>query len=339
MASEYGLELLNKVQRDFAKLYANDSKIKKLTKKIANNSQSYEDANEYAIRVGELASNAITKHINSKDLNYISRELAEDVLKPTLTTDYELISNVVGVIQGNMNKASKIGLQPQIADLDINRIDGLINKIASYDTLEQGEYLLKEPIVNYSQAVVDDSIRKNMDVQTKAGMEPKIVRKAEAPDTKTKTYVKGKRKITRTWTSPCDWCKDLEGTYLYKDVKNTGNEVYQRHEGCRCIITYVNGKKRQDVRTKTEWESDEESARVEAIKKNEERLAREEREKAIDRKERITVTQQFIEQLGFSPKGASIAYNQYKDDILKYGLDKVIDVMRDQARFNIFKRG
>lgn len=244
MASEYGLELLDKVQRDFAKYYANDSKIKKLTKKIANNSQNYEDANEYAIRVGELASKALTNHVNSNDLNYISRELAEDVLKPTLTTDYELISNAIRVIQGNMNNASNISLQPQIADLDTNRIDGLINKIASYETLDQGEYLLKEPVVNYSQAVVDDSIRKNAKVQAKAGLTPKIRRVAES--------------------GACRWCRALEGVY---EPQNAPDNIYRRHEFCRCQVTYENGKSRQDVWSKTKWEVEEEQAQVEKLEK------------------------------------------------------------------------
>ena len=248
MASEYGLELLDKVQRDFAKYYANDSKIKKLTKKIANNSQSYEDANEYAIRVGELASKALTNHVNSKDLNYISKELAQDVLKPTLEVDYELISNAVGVIQGNMNKASNIGLKPQIADLNTSRIDGFINKIASYETLQQCEWLLLEPIVNYSQAVVDDSIRKNMDTQTKAGIDPKITRVAES--------------------GACKWCRALAGTFNYENTKSGfGTNVYRRHENCRCQVTFENGKKRQDVWSKTKWEVEEEKNQKERIQK------------------------------------------------------------------------
>ena len=281
MASEYGLELLDKVQRDFAKYYANDSKIKKLTKKIADNGQSYEDANEYAIRVGELASKALTNHVNSNDLNYISRELAEDVLKPTLTTDYELISNAIGVIQGNMNKASKIGLQPQIADLDTNRIDGLINKIASYETLDQGEYLLKEPIVNYSQAVVDDSIRKNAKVQAKAGLTPKIRRVAES--------------------GACRWCRALEGVYEPQDAPDN---IYRRHEFCRCTVTYENGKERQDVWSKTKWEVEEEQAQIEKLEK-----AIEEKEKELQKEQEYNPTEKSVIE---GAKLNNIKYNEVK---------------------------
>ena len=282
MASEYGLALLDKVQRDFAKYYANDSKIKKLTKKIANNSQNYEDINEYAIRVGKLASKALTNHVNSKDLNYISRDLAEDVIKPILTTDYELISNAVWVIQDNMNKASNISLQPQIADLDTNRIDGLINKISSYETLDQGEYLLKEPVVNYSQAVVDDSIRKNAKVQAKAGLTPKIRRVAES--------------------GACKWCRALEGVYEPQDAPDN---IYKRHEFCRCQVTYENGKERQDVWSKTKWEAEEEKeqkARIQELieneKNNNRRYIAEDGHEIIDKPTYNKLTKDFIKSGG-----------------------------------------
>lgn len=315
MASEYGLEILNKVQKDFATLYANDKTIKTLNKTIKN-SASYDVANKYAIRTGELLSKALTKHVNSNELGYISKELAKDILIPTLTTEHELIAQAVQTVQTNQNKASKIGLTPQIADLDTNRIDGLIDKLTSYETMEEGEWVLGEPIVNYSQAVVDDTERKNMDAYTKIGMEPTITRTAEF--------------------GACKWCQALEGTYNYSDVKATGSDIYRRHEYCRCIVTYENGSKRQDVWSKAEWESDEEEERIDAIRTVQQNKAQQEKAKAIDRQERLDVVSRMVQDLGFSPKGASIAYNMYRIDINKYGLDKVLDAMAS-SRFDNYR--
>ena len=67
--------------------------------------------------------------------------------------------------------------------------------------------------------------------QGRSGLTPKIFRKAE-------------RKC-------CDWCAQLAGEYDYPDVPD---EVYQRHERCRCTVEYdpADGKrKRQNVHTKT----------------------------------------------------------------------------------------
>ena len=317
MASEYGLEILNKVQKEYARLFANDKEAQRLLKAIEK-STSYEDANQYAIRLGELLSKSLKKYVNSGELSYISQELAEDILRPTLTTNYELVAMASQQIQKNQNKASKIGLQPQVAEIDQSRITGIINKVSSYDTMDQGEWLLGEPIVNYSQAVVDYSEKANMDAYTKVGMEPTITRVAEY--------------------GACKWCQALEGTYAYSDVKAGGSDVYRRHENCRCLVTYENGSKRQDVWSKAEWESDEESARTVAIRDLEERKEKEAEQKAKDRVFRLNATQEMVDSLGFSPKGASIAFNTYRKEIDELGLDQVISLMQKGGnRFKQFK--
>lgn len=317
MATEYGLEILNKVQKEYARLFANDKQVQDLVQAISD-STDYETANLYAIRLGELLSKALKRYVNSDELSYISKDLADDVLRPTLTTNYELVSMATQQIQKNQNIVSGIGLMPQVAEIDVSRIDGLINKIASYDTMEQGEWLLDEPIVNYSQAVVDYTEKANMDAYTKIGMEPTITRVAES--------------------GACRWCQDLEGTYDYSEVKAGGSDVYRRHENCRCLVTYENGSKRQDVWSKAEWESEEEDARKEAIREKVERQEREETKKANDRVYRLNATQEMVDTLGFSPKGASIAFNMYRKEIDELGLDQVINLMEKGGnRFRQFK--
>ena len=51
----------------------------------------------------------------------------------------------------------------------------------------------------------------------------------------------------------CDWCADLDGVYDYKDAPK---EVYARHEFCRCVVTFENGRERQNVWTKERWTAD-----------------------------------------------------------------------------------
>lgn len=78
----------------------------------------------------------------------------------------------------------------------------------------------------------------------KAGLQPRIIRKATG--------------------TCCEWCKNLAGTYDYP-VEN--EDVYRRHERCRCTVDYDPGgaKRFQDVHTK-EWKTAEERAKVEARK-------------------------------------------------------------------------
>ena len=84
--------------------------------------------------------------------------------------------------------------------------------------------MLDEPVVNFTQSVVDDSIKKNAECQYQSGLSPKI------------------RRISMG--KCCKWCDRLVGTYDYATVRNTGNDVFRRHEHCRCTVEFItNGKK------------------------------------------------------------------------------------------------
>ena len=89
---------------------------------------------------------------------------------------------------------------------------------------------VEESAINFTQNVVNDSIRKNAEFQYNAGFKARVVR-----------YSSG---------SCCKWCDDLAGEYEYPHVPD---EVYHRHANCRCTVEYEPSKgKRQDVWTK-EW--------------------------------------------------------------------------------------
>ena len=63
----------------------------------------------------------------------------------------------------------------------------------------------------------------------------------------------------------CKRCSSLAGVYEYPDVPE---DVYRRHENCRCTVEYDpgDGKKLQNVHTK-KWISKEESVTLEKRKK------------------------------------------------------------------------
>ena len=54
----------------------------------------------------------------------------------------------------------------------------------------------------------------------------------------------------------CKWCERLAGTYDYEKVKNTGNDVFCRHQNCGCSVDYVTDGRRQDVWSIKLWEPD-----------------------------------------------------------------------------------
>lgn len=183
---------------------------------------SYKDVNDYAVAVGEILTSAFNEHIDASSMDFI-----ENILNDRLKENHRLITNVGRVVQEQLNKQAKIGLAVQIPDINQSRIDGLVGRLIS-DDFEKSKWLLDSPIINFSQAVVDDMVKKNAEFHFNVGMSPKIIREETG--------------------KCCKWCKNLAGTYSYPDVPK---DVYRRHENCKCTVDYIPKKGvRQNVHSK-----------------------------------------------------------------------------------------
>lgn len=306
--SDFGQELAFEVTKSFVKNIKSDKTLKKLTKK-AMNSADYEKANEYAVRIGELASNAVQS--NTETLSFMSKEVAREVLTPLLSETHQIVSSVAQNVQKNLNASNDLGIEALSADLDTNRIDGFIEKVASYENFEDAKWVLKEPIVNYSQAIVDQTIRKNARADSKMGLTAKITRTTES--------------------RPCKWCASLAGTYLYEDVSDTGNDVFRRHENCRCRVTFKYGKNKQDVWSKASWTGNDSDTQRKAILQKQREIEVSEERKMQERLTRKNAIEEIQRALGYSPKGAAIFYNANKKGIEQNGLDYYIEARLSQS--------
>ena len=214
----------------------NDKVLQQLYRKIQDGSANHVDANAYAQRAGALCSKAIQGRISEilpADMPLPPGE-AEKALKPLLGRLHAIVDNVCRKVQASQNQKAGIGISAQSAQVDWERIEGLISYAESMDTPDQAQRAFDEPVINYAQHVVDESVRLNADFQYRSGLSPKIVRDAAG--------------------SCCDWCAALRGTYDYADVKN-GSDVFRRHRGCRCTVNFVSGKTRQDVWSKKVWQA------------------------------------------------------------------------------------
>ncbi len=216
MNDDISIGLLEMIQKSFNLDYEKSSKIKNCLKELEEKKADYSTAQEYAIEVGEILAKAFG-NIQSRDLpnEKMYYNIARKLIEPTLTNNYELISDYSTQTQKILNKSANIGLTSISSELNENRIHGITWKISQADNFDDVKWMLNDPIIQFSQSVVDDTIKFNADMQYKSGRVPVIQRKVMG--------------------SACGWCMNLAGTYSYPDVPDN---VYRRHRDCRCQVTY-----------------------------------------------------------------------------------------------------
>lgn len=235
--------LLKEVQDKFETAYGKSDIINSAFAKLKNKKATYATANDFAIEIGDMLAEALNSSVTGDKLpdGRMYYNIAKRLLDETLGRNFEIVRDFTGQVQANLNKEANIGLQVQIPEFNQDRVAGLVNRLSSEDDFEKVSWLLQEPIVNFTQSIVDDSIRANAEFHGKAGLRPQIIRKDGG--------------------KCCDWCRKVVGTYDYPRVPK---DVYRRHKRCRCTVDYdpKNGKVR-DVWSKI-WrkkEREQESAK------------------------------------------------------------------------------
>lgn len=210
-----------------------DPKAKTILKKIKEGNGDYTDAEKYALRAGELLSEVFKANISAGNFPVGSVDEIASLIVPALELNHKAVSQVTGMVQRALNQDGNIGMNAVMPQFDRSGAYNLVGRMAKYDTFEDAEFLLDEPVKTSALNVTDETLRQNADFQYKSGLKPKIVRTAES--------------------DACDWCKELEGEYDYEEVKDRNNPVYQRHNNCVCEVTYIPGDGRaQDVHSK-QW--------------------------------------------------------------------------------------
>ena len=231
--------LLKKIKSEFEGARLDSEVLKDLLSKLHHSKASYLDANQYAIEIGEILSKALGASLTNETLpdGKMYYNIAQRVLTDVLGRNHELVSDYAEQVQKNLNSEAKIGLVAQVPELNQDRVDGLVNRFSSEDNFEDVSWLLGEPIVNFTQSIIDDSIRKNAEFHAKTGMTPTISRHSTG--------------------RCCKWCDSLVGNYIYGKEPNN---FYRRHQHCTCVIDYhpKNGKVQNSWTKKIRNESSDE---------------------------------------------------------------------------------
>lgn len=241
-------ELIQAVTDEFHRLYDGSAKVKSLLAKVKNGSATYAEAQEYSLEVSRIIGAAYEMHISSATLpdGRMYYNIAQRLIPSTLDENHELVSDYAAAVQKKLNEKAGIGLSAQRAELDQDRVDGLVDLASNAEQYDEVSNQLLTAFENFSQHIVDETIRKNAEFHYNAGLSPKIVRRTEG--------------------KCCPWCRGLAGIHDYPDVDR---DVYRRHENCRCTVLYdpADGSKSlQNVHTKR-WTDEKGYDKLEARRK------------------------------------------------------------------------
>ncbi|MBP0975440.1 MAG: hypothetical protein J6P20_05190 [Oscillospiraceae bacterium] len=210
-----------------------DALLAKLRKKIESGKGTYADTAAYSVRAGKLLG-----EIFSRRLPEIPLEEREPLCVDLLHDQYIDINVAVDTVQRFRDEAQGFHLAPQHAPFDSKRghqIGSSLRDLSKpVEVLQRRAKAAPETAV---KAMHDDRMKSEAKFRHKAGLDCRITRVA----------VNG----------CCPWCTDVAGRYRYGEEPD---DIYRRHDNCDCTVTFENGRKRQDVWSKREWESPEPGA-------------------------------------------------------------------------------
>lgn len=218
--------LSDDIQKALLTKLQTDSKAKSILKKIKNGEGDYSDAEKYATRAGQLLTEVLQAHITADNFPVGSVKDIAGLIVPPMELNYQAITQVTGMVQKALNKDGGIGMNSITPEFDKHGAYNLVGRLANYESFEDAEWMLGEPIQEAAISITDDTLKNNADFQYKSGLKPKIVRTCES--------------------DACEWCQMLAGEYDYEEVKDRSNPVWQRHNNCYCEITYEPGEGRTD---------------------------------------------------------------------------------------------
>lgn len=197
-----------------------DRRLARLSEKVGKGIANYKDVATVAERVGNHSAKSLKKVLTADAVpgGIMTWNVAEKTVGRQARLQYDLISETAKEVQKSLNKKAGLGLRSVVGDFDEDNIREILGRLSSGESLKDLAWILDDPIVRNAMSVADSAIRANADLERRSGMRPTVTRMPEY--------------------GACAWCEDLAGTYDYDEVKDRGNEVWMRHNNCRCHILF-----------------------------------------------------------------------------------------------------
>lgn len=220
MEEQLARELWGAISTEFQSRMMKDRRLARLSEKVGKGIASYKDVATVAERVGNHSAKSLKKVLTADAVpgGIMTWNVAEKTVGRQARLQYDLISETAVTVQKSLNQKAGLGLRAVVGDFDEDNIREILGRLSSGESLKDLAWILDDPIVRNAMSVADSAIRANADLERRSGMRPTVTRIPEY--------------------GACAWCEDLAGTYDYDDVRDKGNEVWMRHNNCRCHILF-----------------------------------------------------------------------------------------------------
>ena len=303
-------EMLSDIDSLFKAHTMADRKLATVSKRIRDGTATQIDGHLYAERLGHNASRALQEVLTPDRLpdGKLYYNIATRTVVPTLENNQRLVNEAATSIQSTIDAKSGIRMGSIEPEFPKSRVNGLIDKMCAEGIeIEDALKWLGEPIVNNSEAFYDDFQRDNAEFRYKSGLKTTITRIAEP--------------------KCCEWCAGLEGTYDYAYAGDLPEDIYRRHEFCRCSVTVTYKRTTENVWTKRSWASTpEEIARREETKP--EGMTAKERQEVLRRLEQDSLVKRIMDATGYDRETASYIARQSPEKI-----DKALATHRNAMKY------
>ena len=251
-------DIVQKAKSVYLRLIENDTELIRLRKSIEGGKASYEAAQKYSERSGQLAKKAISQ-VSNGDL-----AVTQEILNPILEANYQDVLNVASQAQNVIYETAKVNLKPATVSYDNTYEKDISAKLENYDDVDEALNVIENTFISASQNYVDEIGRRSAKFMDESGINVLVSR--EYDDVGVHTTDKGGGDV-------CQWCLDRCGTDVpYDEAYEMG--MFERHPGCGCIITYTT-KRGVVIQGKGDWETNrwinlrEDKEREKRIRSNE----------------------------------------------------------------------
>lgn len=242
--ADIGAELLGKIRAEFQNSCKADKYIQSVLKKIEGGTAKMEEVAMLSKQLGFRVSQAIGAHVNVAALpdGKMYYNIADTILTGVLKDNYDVINSAAAECQKALDSQTGINITPQQAAFPTERVQAVVNAASVPDIAE--EVMIRRmtaPAQNITESFYNDYVQTNVKFRSDAGLDCYIIRNDHG--------------------GCCEWCAKLAGKYHYPE--DVPKDVYRRHDNCGCTVTYLNGRKAQNVWDKTKWNvSDDELERM-----------------------------------------------------------------------------